>query len=60
MQIAIPMSGFGKRFRRAGYVLPKPLIGTDGRPIIAHVIDLFPGETDFVFFCNRDHHAKPT
>lgn len=60
MQIVIPMSGFGERFRRAGYVLPKPLIEIDGKPIIAHVIDLFPGETDFIFICNRDHLAEPS
>ncbi len=58
-QIVIPMSGFGERFRRAGYTLPKPLIPVDGRPIIGHVIDLFPGETDFVFVCNEDHLANP-
>lgn len=55
MQIVIPMSGFGERFRRAGYSLPKPLISIDGKPIIAHVIDMFPGETDFLFICNQDH-----
>jgi|GEM_PF-312065 len=55
MQIVIPMSGFGERFRRAGYSLPKPLIRVDHKPIIAHVIDLFPGETDFLFVCNREH-----
>lgn len=58
MQIVVPMSGFGERFRRAGYTLPKPLIEVDGKPIIAHVVDLFPGETDFVFVCNRDHLAR--
>ncbi len=60
MQIVIPMSGFGKRFRRAGYVLPKPLIEIDGKPVIAHVIDMFPGETDFIFICNRDHLSEPS
>lgn len=29
MQTVIPMSGFGERFRRAGYLLPKPLIEID-------------------------------
>lgn len=60
MQIVVPMSGFGERFRRAGYSTPKPLIEIDGKPIIAHVIDLFPGETDFVFICNRDHLDDPS
>lgn len=55
MQIIIPMSGFGERFRRAGYILPKPLIEIDRKPIIAHVIDMFPGEDDFLFICNNEH-----
>lgn len=55
MQIIIPMSGFGERFRRAGYKVPKPLIEIEGKPIIAHVIDMFPDETDFIFICNNDH-----
>ena len=58
-QIVIPMSGFGERFRRAGYNVPKPLIEIEGKPIIAHVIDMFPGETDFIFICNEDHLNEP-
>ena len=53
------MSGFGERFRRAGYSVPKPLIEIDGKPIIAHVIDMFPGEEDFIFICNQDHLDNP-
>ena len=59
MQIIIPMSGFGERFRRAGYAVPKPLIEIDGKPIVAHVIDMFPGERDFIFICNQDHLSNP-
>ncbi len=59
MQIIVPMSGFGERFRRAGYAVPKPLIEIDGKPIIAHVIDMFPGETDFIFICNQEHLNEP-
>ncbi len=59
VQIVIPMSGFGERFRRAGYAVPKPLIEVDGRPIIGHVIDLFPGETEFIFICNEEHLSIP-
>lgn len=55
MQIIIPMSGFGERFRKAGYDIPKPLILMEGKPIIEHVIDMFPGETDFIFICNQMH-----
>jgi NDP-sugar pyrophosphorylase family protein len=59
MQIVIPMSGFGERFRRAGFTFPKPLIEVDGKPIIGHVIDMFPGEIDFIFICNEDHLINP-
>lgn len=55
MQIIIPMSGEGKRFRTAGYKTLKPLINVAGRPIIAHIIDLFPVETNFLFICNELH-----
>lgn len=58
-QILIPMSGFGERFKAAGYQVPKPLIPVAGKPIIAHVVDLFPGSTDFVFVCNREHLERP-
>lgn len=54
------MSGYGERFRRAGYAVPKPLIDVDGKPVIGHVIDLFPGETDFTFICNREHLESPS
>jgi hypothetical protein len=27
------------------------LIEIDGKPIIAHVIDMFPGELNFIFIC---------
>ena len=59
MQIIIPMSGFGERFRRAGYDVPKPLIVVEGKPIVAHVVDMFPGDNEFVFICNREHLATP-
>lgn len=59
MQIIIPMSGFGERFRRAGYDRPKPLIEIDGKAIIEHVVDLFPGERDIIFICNEDHLKTP-
>ena len=55
IQLIIPMSGIGKRFVNAGYVNPKPLIQVDGKPIIEHVVNLFPGVTDITFICNGDH-----
>jgi NDP-sugar pyrophosphorylase family protein len=50
------MSGIGKRFVEAGYTEPKPIIAVDGKPMIEHVIGLFPGETNIIAICNKDHH----
>ncbi len=55
MQIVVPMSGRGARFQRAGYRTIKPLIEVDGRPMVEHVVRMFPGERDFVFICAADH-----
>jgi len=49
------MSGMGNRFINAGYTEPKPLIMVDGKPIIEHVCNLFPGEEKFTFICNSKH-----
>lgn len=59
MQLVIPMSGFGERFRAAGYETPKPLIEVDGKPIVGHVLDMFPGVEKVVFICNQDHLSEP-
>jgi NDP-sugar pyrophosphorylase family protein len=59
MHIIIPLSGIGKRFIEAGYTDIKPLIVVEGKPIIEHVVNLFPNETKFTFICN-DLHLKET
>ena len=53
------MSGEGARFQRAGYTEIKPLIKIGGKAIIEYVIDLFPGEENFIFIC-REEHLKET
>ncbi len=55
MQIIIPMSGRGDRFLKAGYRTPKPLIEVEGKPMIEHVVGLFPGEAHFLFITNKRH-----
>ncbi len=59
VQVIIPMSGFGERFRAAGYTVPKPLIEVDGKPIIQHVVEMFDSEDNFIFICNKDHLSNP-
>ena len=53
------MSGFGERFRKVGYTIPKPLIVVEGKSIIQHVVEMFPDEKDIIFICNKDHLNKP-
>lgn len=55
VKVIISMSGFGDRFKKAGYNEPKPLIEVDGKPMIQHVVSMFPGVTSFVFICNKEH-----
>jgi len=55
MQIVIPMSGFGERFRKAGYTIPKPLIKVEDKTIIQHVVEMFSPDDNFIFICNSDH-----
>ena len=49
------MSGMGKRFVDAGYIDPKPLIVVDGKPMIQHVVDLFPNVDKITFIANSTH-----
>ena len=49
------MSGFGERFRREGYKVPKPLIMSEGKPFVQHVVEMFDPNDDFIFICNKDH-----
>ena len=58
MQIIIPMSGQSQRFKKAGYLKPKPLIEINNKPIISHVLDMFPGEKEVIFICNQEHLEK--
>ncbi len=59
MLVIIPMSGFGERFRRAGYKVPKPLIISEGKPFVQHVHEMFDESDRFVFVCNNDHLSDP-
>ena len=37
----------------------RPLIKVDGKPIIEHVVNLFPGIEKITFVCNAEHLATP-
>lgn len=52
------MTGLGKRFVQAGYTDPKPFIQVDGKPMLQHVLELFPGETDVLIICRPELAAR--
>ncbi|MDG1436744.1 MAG: sugar phosphate nucleotidyltransferase [Rickettsiaceae bacterium] len=55
MQIIIPMTGYGSRFKEAGYQDLKPFIKVHNKSIIEWVVKMFPGEDDIVFVCRQEH-----
>ena len=56
MQIIIPMTGHGSRFKVAGYDRLKPFIHIHNQPMIRWVVQMFPGdENQIVFICQKKH-----
>jgi NDP-sugar pyrophosphorylase family protein len=56
VQILIPMTGSGTRFKAAGYKPLKPFISVLGRPMLEWVVRLFPGDEDHIhFICRKEH-----
>ena len=56
MQIIIPMTGNGSRFKQLGYKDLKPLIEVQGKPMIEWVVKMFPGdEKNIIFLCRKEH-----
>lgn len=55
LNIVIPASGYGSRFSKMGYSLPKPLIEVDGNPMIKKVIDNLPKNAHFIFIIRKEH-----
>ena len=55
IQLVVPMSGIGKRFKDAGYNIPKPLIKVGSKEIINHVVNMFEKIERVIFICNEEH-----
>lgn len=56
MQIIIPLTGYGSRFKEAGYERLKPFIQVHNKPMIEWVVKMFPGdEKDIIFICREEH-----
>lgn len=62
MKIVIPMAGYGTRLRPQTWSKPKPLVSVAGKPVLAHVLDMFaevPGVEEVIFIVgNMGEHAE--
>lgn len=55
-QVIIPLTGYGSRFKAAGYERLKPFIEVQGKPMIEWVVKLFDKENDKIsFLCRQEH-----
>lgn len=52
MHIIITLAGHSRRFKEAGYDLPKFLLPIDDQPMIAHVVSMFDSTDTFHFVIN--------
>lgn len=58
MNILIPMAGDGKRFKDAGYTLPKPMIPIHGKAMIEYVIESLNLPGHYIFLVRREHEKE--
>ena len=57
MIMVVPMAGQGKRFRDAGFALPKPMIPVDGEPMFVRATNSLPLKlaTRLIFALLQEH-----
>jgi NDP-sugar pyrophosphorylase family protein len=59
MQILIPMTGNGTRFKSAGYKRLKPFIKVHDKPIIHWISKMFSvDQHNITFICRKDHYQE--
>jgi HAD superfamily hydrolase (TIGR01509 family) len=58
LTVLIPMAGAGSRFKKAGYILPKPLIDVQGKPMIQHVVDNLNMDAQYIFVVQKEHYHE--
>ena len=57
INVVVPMAGNGSRFSQEGYVLPKPLIDVQGKPMIERVVENLNIDGRYIFIV-RDAHLE--
>lgn len=58
MQVVIPLTGYGSRFKNAGYQRLKPFIEIHGRPMIEWVVSMFQEDEARILFITREEHLQ--
>jgi dTDP-glucose pyrophosphorylase len=58
INILIPMAGEGRRFKEAGYNLPKPLVNVAGIPMIQRVIENIGIKGRYIFIVQKQHYTE--
>ena len=58
LTVLIPMAGAGSRFEKEGYLLPKPLIDVEGRPMIEVIVENLDIEANFIYVVQKTHREK--
>jgi NDP-sugar pyrophosphorylase family protein len=53
--LLLPMAGKGSRFSDEGYLLPKPMIDVNGKPMIIQSVNCLPKSDTNVFICLSEH-----
>ena len=51
----IPMAGEGKRFKDAGYSIPKPMIKVDGKPMVIRALESLPKASKNILIVRKNH-----
>lgn len=58
LTVLIPMAGAGSRFKKAGFVPPKPLIPFHGKSMIQHVVDNLNMDAKYIFVVQKEHYEQ--
>lgn len=58
LNVLIPMAGGGSRFKEAGFLLPKPLIDVNGKPMIQVVVENLNIDANFIFIVQKSHYEQ--
>jgi dTDP-glucose pyrophosphorylase len=60
MNVVIPMAGFGSRFAKAGYTVPKYLIEVNNKTLLQYSLSSLPLDicSNLIFICLKDHNIN--